>query len=422
MIKKEHIKQAIDQIAKRSPDIGYSLDEMLGMGVIDSPSEPAGPAETENFHFLFDGEKVLVNRVLFFNEGTVPIEQGLLIKYGELAKKHELEDKGSTFSYKDASQKIHEAGLRLVVTHEIDYAIARVEQQLLSEKLVSRLETLKEGGAVEPTVFYRGTVDVSTPAKFTRFEISLDSLMQVADINMEFFHVRFILNCLIRGIENNLLSCMVNGSVVGLLFLAVKERLFAKDLEIKYIATLRGKTWVSEIQPPKALKGVGTFLVAGVWLLWKNELPDLKEVVLDSEIGARRFYESVGFHTRGLSSFALGLPKGYLLRAILSMANRCPNLKQNAAAEIREIIRKEIKALRKKPKGEKALSERKALLAAVDECLEEDARPDFAEAAIQSLRNYQSKIPEAKEIIQSITGLPRKGRKVNQAYAAGSRP
>ena len=167
---------------------------------------------------------------------------------------------------------------------------------------------------------------------------------------------------------------------------------------------------------------MGTFLVAGVWLLWKNELPDLKEVVLDSEIGARRFYESVGFHTRGLSSFALGLPKGYLLRAILSMANRCPNLKQNAAAEIREIIRKEIKALRKRPKGEKALSERKALLAAVDECLEEDARPDFAEAAIQSLRNYQSKIPEAKEIIQSITGLPRKGRKVNQAYATGSRP
>ena len=97
MIKKEHIKQAIEQIARRSPEIGYSLDEMLGMGVIDSPSEPAGPADTENFHFLFDGEKVLVNRVLFFNEGTVPIEQGLLIKYGELVKKQELQDKGRCF-------------------------------------------------------------------------------------------------------------------------------------------------------------------------------------------------------------------------------------------------------------------------------------------------------------------------------------
>src|SRR5512139_245339 len=132
MIKKEHIKQAIDQIEKRSPEIGYSLDEMLGMGVIDSPSEPDGPADTENFHFLFDGEKVLVNRVLFFNEGTVPIEQGLLIKYGELVKKQELEDQSGTSVYKDASMKIHEAGLRLAVVHEIDYALSRLRKKLES--------------------------------------------------------------------------------------------------------------------------------------------------------------------------------------------------------------------------------------------------------------------------------------------------
>ena len=35
MIKREHIKQAIDAISRGSPEIGYSLDEMLGMGVID---------------------------------------------------------------------------------------------------------------------------------------------------------------------------------------------------------------------------------------------------------------------------------------------------------------------------------------------------------------------------------------------------
>jgi hypothetical protein len=223
MIKKEHIKQAIDQIAGRSPEIGYSLDEMLGMGIIDSPSDPAGPEDTENFHFLFDGEKVLVNRVLLFNEGTVPIEQGLLLKYGELLRKQELQEKGPAFSYREASQKIHEAGLRLVVTHEIDYAIARIQKQTSSQTLISRLETIKKGGgADEPMVFYRGIVDASTPASLARFEISMDSLMQVADINMEFFHVRFILNCLIRGVENNLIACMVNGSVMGLLFLAVK--------------------------------------------------------------------------------------------------------------------------------------------------------------------------------------------------------
>jgi hypothetical protein len=420
MIKKEHIKQAIEQIARRSPEIGYSLDEMLGMGVIDSPSGPAGPADTGNLHFLFDGEKVLVNRVLFFNEGTVPIEQGLLIKYGELLEKHELQDKGPAVGYKEASQKIHEAGLRQVVTHEIDYAIARIQKQALSETLIARLETIKRGGAAsEPMVFYEGIVDVSTPAKLARFEISMDSLMQVADINMEFFHVRFILNCLILGVENNLIACVVNGSLVGLLFLAVKEKLFAKNLEIKYIATLRGKTWDSGVQPPKPLKGVGTFLVAGVWLLWKNELSTLKEVVLDAEQGARKFYESVGFHSRGLSSFVLGPPRGYLLRSILSMANGCTNLRQHAITEIQKSIRRQVRSLKKKPRDQKALSKRKAVLAMLQECLKEGARPEFTEAAVQSLLKFQGRIPEAKEMLQSLSSLPRKVTEVNQKHATG---
>ena len=403
MIKKEHIKQAIDQIAGRSPEIGYSLDEMLGMGVIDSPSGLAAQADTENFHFLFDGEKVLVNRVLFFNEGTVPIEQGLLIKYGELLKKQELQDHGPSSGYREASQRIHEAGLRMVVTHEIDYAISRIQKKPSSANLVARLVSIKKGGAPdEPVVLFRGIVDAGTPARLAPLDISMDSLMQVADINMEFFHVRFILNCLIRGVENNLIACMVDGSVMGLLFLAVKERFLAKDLEIKYIATLRGKTWDSGAQSTKPLKGVGTFLVAGVWLLWKNELSALKEVVLDAELGARRFYDSVGFHSRGLSSFVLGPPKGYLLRAIVSMANECTGLKQQAVAEIQKVIRKQVKSLRKMPEDEKGRAERKAILTAVKECLKKDARSEFTEAAVQSLLKFQSTIPESKEMLETV--------------------
>ena len=94
MIKREHIKQAIDAIASRDPDIGYTLDEMLGMGLIDAPYRSGDPQGGEEFFFLFDGDRVQVNKVLFFNEGTVPIEQGLLIKYGELVKKHEIQDRG----------------------------------------------------------------------------------------------------------------------------------------------------------------------------------------------------------------------------------------------------------------------------------------------------------------------------------------
>ena len=80
MIKREHIKQAIDAISRRSPEIGYSLDQMLGMGVIDTAAGADQAMDGDNLHFVFDDEKVLVNKVLFFNEGIVPIEQGLVIK------------------------------------------------------------------------------------------------------------------------------------------------------------------------------------------------------------------------------------------------------------------------------------------------------------------------------------------------------
>ena len=102
MIKREHIKQAIDEISKRDVQIGYSLDRMLSMGVIGIPEGPKEPAEEKDPSFLFCGEKVRINRILYFNEGTAPIEQGLLIKYGEISKKQELQYKASPFSYLDA--------------------------------------------------------------------------------------------------------------------------------------------------------------------------------------------------------------------------------------------------------------------------------------------------------------------------------
>jgi len=33
-------------------------------------------------------------------------------------------------------------------------------------------------------------------------------------------------------------------------------------------------------------------------MLWKNEMSGLRELVLDAEVGARRFYEAVGFESR----------------------------------------------------------------------------------------------------------------------------
>ena len=420
MIKREHIKQAIDAISRRSPEIGYSLDEMLGMGVIDSASSAEEGMDGDNLHFVFDDQKVLVNRVLFFNEGTVPIEQGLVIKYGELVRKQELQDKRGSFNYRDASAEIHRAGLKLVVIYEIDLAIRRLRRELEGKQssssemkqkrisdLIASLEAMKQDerpievheGKSHALVFYRGAVDVDTPAYFMEFPICMDSLMQVADINVEFFHVRFILNGLIHGLENNLMACVAGESIVGLIYLTLKERFLKKDLEIKYLATLRGKTWDPKGLSPKPLKGVGTFLVAGVWMLWKNEIPALKEIVLDAEVGARRFYEAVGFKSRGLSGYVLKAPKGYLLRSILTMTHHCRNLKQELVQELVKLIVREVKGLRKKAKDEKALSRRRAAISAVRECLKPETRPELSKAASIALLKYQKKIPESLTIL-----------------------
>jgi hypothetical protein len=413
MIKREHIKQAVDAISGRNPDIGYSLDEMLGMGLIDVPSRE-DERDGENFFFLFDGEKVLVNRVLFFNEGIVPVEQGLLIKYGELVKKQELEARRDPSAYSDVLREIRRAGLRTAVLHEIDYAIGHLRKKAETgasmdrrrEELTEFLDEIKksggplDGGEDDPMVLYRGVIDAQTPAYFMRFPMSMESLMQVADMNVEFFHVRFILNCLIRGVERNLLACVAKGNILGLAFLALREQIFKKDLEIKYLATLRGKTWDMERPSFKPPRGVGTFLIAGVWLLWKNRMPKLKELVLDSELGARRFYDSLGFAARGLARYALREPKANLLRAILGMTHGCPELSKETIREIRKLIAKQVKRLRKKTKGDSDAPERRAVIAAILECLKPEAREEFVEAACSNLIKYGAKIPESQEILQ----------------------
>jgi hypothetical protein len=421
MIKREHIKQAIDAISRRSPEIGYSLDQMLGMGVIDTAAGVDQALEGDNLHFVFDDEKVLVNRVLFFNEGTVPIEQGLIIKYGELVRKQELQDQVRSFNYKEAFGEIHKAGLKLVVTYEIDYAIRRLRRELEDNQspssesrekqignLIASLEAMKKEErpieiGEEESAFpfcYKGVVDADTPAYFMKFPICMDSLMQVADINVEFFHVRFILNCLIRGLANNLMACVAGESIVGLIYLTLKDRFLKKDLEIKYLATLRGKTWNPKGLAPKPLKGVGTFLVAGVWMLWKNEMPALKEIVLDAEVGARRFYKAVGFESRGLSGYVLKAPKGYLLRSILTMTHHCRNLRQELVQELGKLIVGEVKGLRKKAKDERALYKRKASISAVQECLKSETWPVLSKAASIALLKYQKKIPESLQILR----------------------
>ena len=424
MLKRENIKQAIDAISERAPEIGYSLNEMLGMGQIDVPTEG------DELYFLFEKQKVSINKFLYVNEGTVPIEQGLLIKYGELSKKQELQSKEDPPNYMQAALEIRKAGLTLMVTHEIDYAIARVRKspETLESKfnltddeyagpgptpqgthLILTLEKVKQNSRsleIDPeekdrSILYRGVVDNVTQAYFMRFPFCMDSLIQLADMNLEFFHVRFLLNCLVKGVEKNLFVCLVAGKILGLVYLSLKERPFYKGLEIKYIATLRGKTGNQTESSFQAPRGVGAFLVAGVWMLWKTRLGNVNEISLDSEIGARRFYEMAGFESRGLSGYVLKAPKGYLLKTILIMANNCQGLRKSVIDEIGTVLEKQVRGLRKKAKNQKEQAERKVVIDAIKECIKQGANPVLANRAMSILTKYKTKIPESEDIIKS---------------------
>jgi len=435
MIRRENLRQAIEAIGRRDPEVGYALDEMLGMGLIDTASAGEDDDSGEDFFFVFEDQKVPVKKFIFVNEGTAGLEQRLLIKYGELIRKRQLLRGREHLAYLEAAREIRRAGLEFMVRHEIDSALKRQAADLagleadgseaaraeidFKRRLVAQLEELKTDRRPLPAdpaghgeeVLYRGLVGADTPARFAHFPLSLDSLVQVAAANAEFFHVRFILSCLGRGLLQNLFACLVEQHILGLIYLTLRERIFYQGLEVKFVAALRGGRNRGEAQRPAAPPGVGTFLIAGVWLLWKSSLVGVKELVLDAEVGARGFYESAGFHTRGMSEYVLRAPRGYLVRSILVMASHRRRLEPELGQEIAGLIAKQVKGLRGQARRDKDKSARKAALAAIRAALGPDSRPEFAQAAAQALLKFRKKIPEAEELLRlaSPAGTPGAG-------------
>lgn len=441
MLKRENIKQAIDAISVMEPEIGYSLNEMLSTGQINVPSSSGETSQGDSLSFLFDNQKVLVNKYQYFSAGVVILEERLLIKFGELAKKHELLSTRDTLNYRQAALEIRQAGLRLLVTYEIDYALARLRRSLAEEgigtgprtggsgpgkgaprltkkgrnniefyqELISFLEKIKDEDPaleipwdeIDPAVLYQGVVGVDTPAYFVQFPFCLDALMQIAEINLEFFHVRFLLNCLARRMEKNLFVCVADRKILGAVYFVLKEEMFFKGLKIEYISTMRGgdSDRAETALPP--VKGAGTFLMAGVWMLWKTWLPEVKDISLSSEIGASRFYESLGFRQRRLYEYVLKDPRGYLLKAILIMAGHCRAIKPEVVQEINDLIKKQVKLLSKKAKTKEEKSYRESVVAFMKLCLQSKARPEFVKTAVNALARHKKKIPESIELIQS---------------------
>ncbi|WP_300672511.1 histone deacetylase [Desulfoluna sp.] len=342
ILKREHIKQAVDAIGKRRPEIAYTLNIMLGKGRIDVPCASEA-SEEKRPYFLFSGRKAFVNKYQFFNDGTAPVEQALLLFYGEMAQKRALlhqEPEGTPG--KHASQT-DTAGLSLVIDYEIDRAAADLNHRialarqkggetegsprvdLLTHRLqrlemIRSVDTLDEGfrhASDDPPTLFRGVIGDETKAMFMSFPFTRNSLMQSARLNLDYFHIRFLLNCLITGTEKLLFAGVAGEALQGLIFLELLTKPFYQSLEVKYIATRGGLPEGSGI---RSMKGTGTFIMASTWMLWKSRFPNVKELSLDSEIEAERFYSSIGFHRRGLYRCVLTSPEGRLLTSITAMS------------------------------------------------------------------------------------------------------
>jgi acetoin utilization deacetylase AcuC-like enzyme len=427
VIKRENIKQAIDAIAERSPEIGRVLDELLGVGRI-LPSIPAEDTDTD-FHFFFDKEKVRVKKFIFINEGSVAIERGLLIKYGELLRKRQLIEGRREVDFLQAAREVRAAGLRMMVEYEIEGAIERARGLADTESaggaedrcaimMGLKLKNPTQGiptAVQDDRVIFSGTVDDGRTALFIPFPFCLDALTQVADINLEFFHVRFLLTCLMRGQEHRLFACAVDGRIVGMLFLALKTALFYSGIEIKYIATLRGRRSEGEEPPPR---GVGRFLVAGTWLIWKTAYRNAREIVLDSETGARRFYEHHGFVSKGPHRYVLSNPSPELLRTILVMAENRPGLPPKVVLTLSDLVAKRIKLLHRRSMDGRERELHAQVEAMAQTALSSRTYPALATAATQGLLRCRRSLSDIEHLLAVASQNPA----VRKAFIPGAAP
>ncbi len=124
MIRTQDLAYAIENISRQDPEIGYALSELLAAGHIRIPLDAGNPGEDPCF--LFDQERVFIRKVSFFNHGISPLEERLVVKYGEAAEKHRIDGLPSPKGYFAAARKIHLAGITCLMQYELTGAISRL--------------------------------------------------------------------------------------------------------------------------------------------------------------------------------------------------------------------------------------------------------------------------------------------------------
>ncbi len=405
MIKREHLKQAVEAIAARDEEAGYTLGEMLAAGRIDITGVACAAPDLPCFSI--DGHCVAVPKILFFNEGAAALEVYLVRAYAQMVAIRQVNDSQDRPDFRRAAGHIRLEALRRTVAHEIRAVIqaspgtdgppvAVDVDALLSQHLPAALPPAAPAADLSG-LQYTGRVDPERPALFVPFPFCLEALTQVAELNLEFFNLRFVLRCHLQGNLARLFALIVHGRIAGLAYVEPVSRPFYRALEIKYIAT-RPTTAESPAGQP-AYRGAGTALVSGIWMLWKEHLPKVREIVLDAEVAASGFYRRIGFAPRRIQQFALRRPDGPLLTAIAIMADHCRQIHPRVESEIADLLRRTHRRMRR-ARDEARHREDTAFLRA---CLLARHQPILARTAAAGLLKAESQIPEAAALLAEAT-------------------
>ncbi|HSV91694.1 MAG TPA: histone deacetylase, partial [Desulfobacterales bacterium] len=151
-----------------------------------------------------------------------------------------------------------------------------------------------------------------------------------------------------------------------------------------------------EAPPPR---GVGRFLVAGTWLLGKTAYRGVREIVLDSEVEARRFYAHVGFTSKGPHRRVLSRPSPDLLRTILQMAESRPDLPPAVVVELGDRVIQEIRHLRRPARNERERALHAQVEAMAQTALAACTHPVIATAATRGLLRCRRSLSDLDHLL-----------------------